>query len=316
MSPFPPERRADGLAYADLGRLLALEMPARRLGARITRLAAASLIGQHASTLRGRGLDFQELRHYRPGDDLRRLDSRASLRHGTPLVRSFSEERERPALIWVDQRMDMFFGSRRYLKSTLAVELGALLAWSALHGGDRVGGLVFGDRHEERLRPTRNPAGIRAFCAAMLRHNHALSADSAPANGARLNPLLETLLSGPERGGQLYLISDFSGCDEHTRDLLQQLRRRHRILALQVQDPLALQLHGDTPLSLSDGIGWLDLDLRRRTVRHPMQDYLRGRLDSVAEHLRLAQVPLLRLSTAEAPLDQLRRELLRLGVLA
>lgn len=316
MSPFPPERRADGLAYADLGRLLALEVPARRLGARITRLAAASLIGQHTSALRGRGLDFQELRHYRPGDDLRRLDSRATLRHGTPLVRSFSEERERPALIWIDQRMDMFFGSRRYLKSTLAAELGALLAWSALHAGDRVGGLVFGDQDEERLRPTRNPAGIRAFCAALVRHNHALAADGEPANGARLNQLLEALLGVPERGGQLYLVSDFSGCDERTRDLLQQLRLRHRILALQVLDPLALQLHGETPLNLSDGNAWLDLDLRRKAVRHPVQAYLRGRLDAVAEHLRLAQVPLLRLSTEQAPLDQLRRELLRPGVSA
>ena len=314
--PDRPHRQGDGLAYADLARLFALEGPARCLGGRFTRLATATLIGRHASPLRGRGLDFQELRHYRPGDDLRRLDSRASMRHGTPLVRSFDEERERPALVWVDQRIDMFFGSQRYLKSALAAELGALLAWSALHSGDRVGGLVFGDDAEDRIRASGRQAGLRAFCAAIVRHNHALSATSGPAVAGRLNHLLAELLKRPGHGCQLYLISDFSGCDEHTRNLLRHLRRRHQILALQVYDPLALDLRGDTALCLSDGESWLDVDLRRRRLRQPVQDYLRERLDRVAEHMRLAQVPLLRFTTAEAPLAQLHRELRRTGIQA
>ena len=102
---------ADGLVYVSLAQLMALQFQARGLSFVARQPQGSLLAGNHASRLRGRGLNFDELRRYQPGDDLRHLDWRASLRTGKPVVRTFTEERDRPALIVVDQRMSMFFGS-------------------------------------------------------------------------------------------------------------------------------------------------------------------------------------------------------------
>ena len=104
------------------------------------------LSGTHASRLRGRGLDFDEIRAYHPGDDVRNLDWKVTLRVGAPHVRSFTEERDRPALLLVDQRRSMFFGSRERTKSVTAAEAASLAAWRVLAQGDRVGALVFDDK--------------------------------------------------------------------------------------------------------------------------------------------------------------------------
>lgn len=113
-------QEADGLVYVSLAQLMALEFKARALSFVARQPHGSILSGNHASRLRGRGLNFDELRRYQPGDDLRHLDWRASLRTGKPVVRTFTEERDRPALIVVDQRMSMFFGSSRSFKSATA----------------------------------------------------------------------------------------------------------------------------------------------------------------------------------------------------
>ena len=132
----PQRQEADGLVYVSLAQLMTLEFKARALSFVARQPRASILSGNHASRLRGRGLNFDELRRYQPGDDLRHLDWRASLRTGKPVVRTFTEERDRPALIVVDQRMSMFFGSSRSFKSATAAELGALAAWMVFNAGD------------------------------------------------------------------------------------------------------------------------------------------------------------------------------------
>lgn len=125
----------EGLVYVSLAQLMALEFKARDLSFLARQPQGSILAGNHASRLRGRGLNFDELRRYQPGDDLRHLDWRASLRTGKPVVRTFTEERDRPALIVVDQRMSMFFGSQRSFKSAVAAELAALAAWMVFMPG-------------------------------------------------------------------------------------------------------------------------------------------------------------------------------------
>ena len=119
-----PQQTPDGRVYVSLAQLMALEFKARALSFVARQPQGSILSGNHASRLRGRGLNFDELRRYQPGDDLRHLDWRASLRTGKPVVRTFTEERDRPALIVVDQRMSMFFGSSRSFKSATGTSLG------------------------------------------------------------------------------------------------------------------------------------------------------------------------------------------------
>ena len=301
---------ADGLVYVSLAQLMALEADAQGLSFLARQPRASVLAGSHASRLRGRGLNFDELRRYQPGDDLRHLDCKASLRSGLPIVRTFTEERDRPALLLIDQRMSMFFGSQRSFKAAVAAQLAALAAWMALKAGDRVGALLFNDQQIESLSPLRSRSRVQAICAATARFNQALEAQAPESDSAQsLDNVLQRCLSLAAHDHLICIISDFAGASERTLQQLRQLRVHNDVIALQVYDPLALDLPRAGRMLVSQGQLQVELAVERRQVHTPLSEFLRGRLQQVAELLRRSQVPLLMFSTALPASEQLRLEL-------
>jgi len=311
----PAQRQdADGFVYVSLAQLMALEFKARDLSF-VTRQPRSSILaGSHASRLRGRGLNFDELRRYQPGDDLRHLDWRASLRTGKPVVRTFTEERDRPALILVDQRMSMFFGSRRSFKSALAAELGALTAWMAFHAGDRVGGLVFNDRHIDSVAPLRSRKRIEGLCSMIVQQNQALNANSPDSEGRdQLDKVLQHCLAVAGHDHLICIISDFADASPRTLQLMRQLAVHNDVIALQVYDPMALNLPEKGRLLVTQGELRVEFFVEHHQVYQPLGEFLSGRLKDVAALLRRSQVPLLMFSTAVDAQEQLRGELGKLG---
>ena len=301
---------ADGFVYVSLAQLMALQFQARDLSFVARQPQGSILAGNHASRLRGRGLNFDELRRYQPGDDLRHLDWRASLRTGKPVVRTFTEERDRPALIVVDQRMSMFFGSVRSFKSAVAAELGALAAWMVFNAGDRVGGLVFNDTRIDSVAPLRSRKRVEALCSRIAAQNAELKASNADAQGAsQLDKVLQQCLAVAGHDHLICLVSDFADAGPRTLQLLQQLSAHNDVVALQVYDPLALNLPSRGQLLITQGQLQVTLEVSKRQVRQPLGDFLGGRLKDVATLLRRSQVPLLMISTALPAADQLRTEL-------
>ncbi|VVO43375.1 DUF58 domain-containing protein [Pseudomonas fluorescens] len=271
----------DGLVYVSLAQLMALEFKARDLSFLARQPQGSILAGNHASRLRGRGLNFDELRRYQPGDDLRHLDWRASLRTGKPVVRTFTEERDRPALILVDQRMSMFFGSQRSFKSAIAAELGALAAWMVFNAGDRVGGLVFNDQRIDSIAEGEDQLDkVLQHCLAVAGHDHLIC-----------------------------IVSDFAGAGPRTLQLMRQLAAHNDVIAMQVYDPLALNLPKQGRLLITQGQLQVELAVEQRSVHQPLGDFLGGRLKDVATLLRRSQVPLMMFSTATDAQEQLRAEL-------
>lgn len=309
--------QTDGFVYVSLAQLMRLEARVQGLSFHGHQPMSSILAGQHASRLRGRGLNFDELRHYCPGDDLRHLDWRASLRYGKPFVRSYTEERDRPALILVDQRMSMFFGSQRSFKSATAAELAALVAWIAFHAGDRVGGLVFGDDRIDRIAPLRSRSRVQALLAAVTRQNQHLRADRPDTESEpQLDRVLQDCLAMAGHDHLICLISDFAGASARTLQLLRELSAHNDVIAVQVYDPLALNLPPRGRLMVTQGELQVELEVERRQVHQPLGDFLSGRLRDVATLLRRSQVPLMMISTGDEPLEQLRRELGRLSAVA
>src|SRR5215468_8343223 len=131
--------------YVTLERLASMRHRARGFSFLPRQPVTSLLAGGHTSKLRGRGLDFDEIRKYLPGDDPRTIDWKVTARTRTPHTRVFTEERERQVLLVVDQRLGMFFGSVRMMKSVAAAEAAALGAWRTIAVKDRVGGVVFND---------------------------------------------------------------------------------------------------------------------------------------------------------------------------
>lgn len=301
---------ADGLVYVSLAQLMALQFQARGLSFIARQPQGSLLAGNHASRLRGRGLNFDELRRYQPGDDLRHLDWRASLRTGKPVVRTFTEERDRPALIVVDQRMSMFFGSVRSFKSAVAAELGALAAWMVFNAGDRVGGLVFNDSRIDSVAPLRSRKRVEVLCSRIALQNSELNAGNADHEGdGQLDKVLQQCVALAGHDHLICLVSDFAGAGPRTLQLLQQLSAHNDVVALQVYDPLALNVPSRGQLWVTQGQLQVALAVNQRKVRQPLGDFLGGRLKDVTNLLRRSQVPLLMISTALPAAEQLRTEL-------
>ncbi|MCP5115543.1 MAG: DUF58 domain-containing protein, partial [bacterium] len=164
--------------YARLEDLAALELKARGFTFLPRQPIHSILSGRHASRLRGRGLNFEEIRRYLPGDDIRNIDWKVTARLRKTHVRVYTEERDRPVILVVDQRLPMFFGTRRYMKSVTAAHLAALAAWRIFHSGDRVGALVFGDNEIREVRPLRSRRRVMEILRAVEKQNHKLRADS------------------------------------------------------------------------------------------------------------------------------------------
>lgn len=114
------------------------------------------LVGLHHSRLRGRGVDFDQVRIYQPGDDVRTIDWRVTARTREPHTKLFHEERERPVFVLVEQSQRLFFGSGLCFKAVLAARAAAFIGWSALAHNDRIGGLVFSDRDCHEIKPRRS----------------------------------------------------------------------------------------------------------------------------------------------------------------
>ncbi len=119
--------------------------------------------GGYLSGFKGRGMDFEEVRAYQPGDDVRLIDWRVTARTGKPFTKIFHEERERPVFIVVDLSATMFFGTKTAFKSVIAAKVAALIAWAAVKNGDRVGGIFYGGENCHELRPKSRNRGVLPF---------------------------------------------------------------------------------------------------------------------------------------------------------
>src|SRR5262249_29786429 len=164
----------DAGVYVDLEQLIALEQKGRKVSLLPRQPVHSLLSGRYASRMRGRGLNFEEIRDYRTGDDVRSIDWKVTARLQSPHVRVFNEERDRQGLLVVDQRLSMFFGSRRGLKSVTAAETAAVIAWRILNVGDRAGGVVFNDRDVDEVRPQRSRRVVLQFLSSIVARNQAL----------------------------------------------------------------------------------------------------------------------------------------------
>jgi len=203
--------------------------------------AYRQLAGNYLAKIKGRGMEFAEVRHYQPGDDVRSIDWSVTARTGKAHTKLFQEEKERPVFILLDLSDSMIFGSQFVFKSVQACHLAALLSWQAKQRNDRLGGIVFNQQHSVELKPAARNKGLMAFlhqseqlCKAQpFKTNN--QAQSLFAQLKRLSRLVQT-------GCQIHLISDFSQLDENCIKLLSQIRRHNQISAWQISDPLEQQL--------------------------------------------------------------------------
>ena len=293
--------------YADLEELVRIRFRARDFSFQPRQPVTSVLSGRYGSRLRGRGLDFEELRRYQHGDDIRTMDWRVTARTRSPHVRVFTEEKDRAVLLVVDQRLNMFFGTRNRLKSVTAAELAALGAWRALDVGDRIGAVVFNDERLVELRPERSERNVMAILHGLLEMNRALRADSdTPPAGAMLNRALEKALRLAPHDVLVVIVSDFFGVDAHTEQLVTRIAVHNDVLGVLVHDPMRMDPAAEL-LRVGDGSRQADIDLRDPRLRERLVADYREEQQRIARFLRRLSAPLLTISNEGDVVEQVRR---------
>ncbi len=312
-----PQRNAVEIrpgVHVDAADLAKLEASARDFGLTPRQPVHSLLSGRHASKVRGRGLAFEELRPYVFGDDIRNMDWRVTARTGFPHVRVYTEEKDRPVLLLVDQRMNMFFGTRRAMKSVAAAEAAALLAWRMLADGDRIGALVFGDDGMTELRPQRSRDAVLHLLAEIARRNQALRADAPAVRGsAQLNEALLQAAHLAHHDQLVVVISDFEGRDKRTRDLLLEISAHNDLLAVLVHDPFLSELPPSGELVVSNGELQVELGFGRDHIRRGIAEFVAVQSKEMFAWQQGIGVPVLPLSAGEDTAPQLRHLLGRLS---
>ena len=231
----------------------------RRIEITTRKLVSDSFAGEYQSVFKGRGMEFDEVRQYHPGDDVRTIDWNVTARTGEPYVKSFIEERELTVMLAVDVSGSGDFGTRNRFKRELAVELAAVMSFAATTNNDRVGLLLFTDRVELLVPPRKGRSHV-------LRMVRDLLVFQPVGSGTDLRLALDTVHRMLKRRSIVFLVSDFLADPESYRQAMLVANRRHDVVAFDLNDPLEQEIADVGLLALEDAesgqLRWVDTGSR------------------------------------------------------
>ena len=256
----------DDIVRVKQSTLIGLNRDARGLPL-ISNTVKAQMAGGHLSAFRGRGMEYHESRPYQPGDDIRAIDWRVTARSGRTHTKIHREERERPVLLWLDLTHSMFFGTQTCFKSVLAAKLAALLAWSGVQHGDRVGYLVFSEQHHIEFRPARGKHTVLNFIQQLVAHPAWERSDSIVSDDETGLRALMRLRQVTRPGSLVILFSDFRFVDADCRKQLVELARHNDVVMIHTFDPFERELPQAGFCRLTDGIDSVDIDSADRRLQ-------------------------------------------------
>ncbi|PAV49580.1 DUF58 domain-containing protein [Pseudomonas sp. HAR-UPW-AIA-41] len=286
-----------------IGEVQLFSTPARR----------SPLIGLHHSKLRGRGVDFDQVRAYQAGDDVRTIDWRVTARTQEPHTKLFHEERERPVFLVIEQSSRLFFGSALCLKSVLAAQAAALFGWAALNHNDRIGGLVFSDQEHHEIKPRRSKQSLLQLLNVLVRSNQQLGCSDGRAPRETFSLALRRAREVLRPGSLVVILCDERTLNDTAEQQLALLARHTDLILLPLNDPLDHTLPSAGLLRFAEGEAELELDTQDEHLRNSyreLADARRSRWQRLAQKLG---VPLLPLSTRFELVEQLRDQLHPLG---
>lgn len=269
-------------------------------------LERSTLLGMHRSRLRGRGMDFDQVRAYQSGDDARSIDWRVTARTGTAHTKILHEESERPTFILVEQSLHLFFASTGCFKSVIAAQAASLFAWGCYQHNNRVGGLIFDHSNVLHIPLQRNRHSLLHFLQAIAEANQRLQ---QPMTQPLENPLANTLqhaLQMTQPGSLIILICNEQHLNAQSSQLLQRLAQQTNLILLPLSDPFEHNLPLLQQARFSMGTERLKMDTGHKKVRqqwqHRAASYQRA-WQTLAQQLN---APLIPLSTAQPIVQQLQ----------
>ncbi len=280
----------------------------RQIQIRMHRLVNDVLAGAYRSTFRGSGVEFEEVRPYQPGDDVRSIDWNRTAKGDEAFVKTYVEERELTLQFLVDTSASMDFGSGDVTKREVAAQFCALLSYVALRNHDQVGLTLFDAETTLHLPPRKGSGAVARVVREVI-------APRPPRGATNYRDVLEHEARHLRRRTLLFLLSDFAsleGADDPDtgwRQLLTGLATRHDLVAVRVIDPLEEELPPVGPIALRDAErgGWTEVDGRSAAVRREWAAAAAARRTAFDDLMRTSRVGTIELSTAEEIADPVIR---------
>lgn len=257
--------------------------------------------GGYRSAFRGRGMEFDEVRAYQAGDDIRTIDWRVTARTGRTHTKLFQEERERPVLILLDARTFMRFGTRDTFKSVLAAKAAAVLTWVSMEGGDRVGGAVVTPAGITSHRPQRSRNRILGFVKAMAEATQAGFGAPPPPVEPALADAIARLRQGARPGTLVFLVSDFHDFGAAAARELNRLSLQCQVTNIFVFDALEANTPRAGQYPISDGEAISSLNADSAAVRTAYAQRFAARRDAVEALSRQRGMAFIALQTGDDP---------------
>lgn len=292
---------ADGV-MADLDDLVSLKKYAQQLPLSSGKAVRTIMAGGSISPFKGRGMEFDEVRAYQPGDDIRTIDWRVTARTGKTHTKLYREERERPVFIVYDGRPSMQFGTRQAFKSVQAARAASALLWSALEGGDRVGGLILSAEQTQEIAPRRN----RRQLIQILQAVSAATADKSEKGGMPLSESFARMRRVMRLGGVAIVLSDFADFDHEAERHLTHVARHSDLLCIQLADPLEISPPPPASYRVTDGNDILTLHADNKTWRAAYTDLFAERRENVRRFCRETNAHYMLLRTDDDLIPALR----------
>ena len=264
----------------------------RRIELRTSRLVDNVLAGSYHSAFKGRGIEFEEVRQYQIGDDVRAIDWNVSARFGEPFIKLFKEERELTVMLLVDVSKSQLFGTHEQFKDELVAEICATLSISAIRNNDKVGLICFTDRIEAYIPPRKGSKHV-------LRVIRELLAIEPKGKGTDIGAALEFFNKVQKKRSIVFLVSDLQ--DRNWQQPLQIANRRHDVIAVSTDDTAETSLPNVGLMRITNpetGDSQI-VDTSNKRVRKAWSQLAKERLIAVDQTLRRCKVDLLRVQTGE-----------------
>ncbi len=249
------------------------------------------LTGRHPAKMRGRGLDFEEVRQYVAGDDIRHIDWRVTARTNQTFSKIFNEEKERPTFTLLDQSAVMFFGSQRYVKSVTAAHIAALTAFYTIKRGDRFGGLIFSEEGHDYVVPKRSKSLVQHFLQLIVERNNSLLQRKTVKNNTNLlNEMLQRTQLAVTHDYVVVIITNILMMDDESKRYLRSIALHNNIIIVHIEDPMDKILPAGK-LVLSDGERQILWNSQKNSVGAKYSSDYEHRLFALTEEFRRYGIP-------------------------
>ncbi len=272
----------------------------RRIHIRTLHIANDVFAGQYHSAFKGRGMEFEEVREYEPGDDVRTIDWNVTARAGKPFVKRFREERELTVMLVVDISKSQGFGTDSQLKRDLVAEVCATLAFSAIQNNDKIGLIAFSDRIERYVPPKKGTSHV-------LRVVRELLAQEAKGKGTDVAAALDYLNHVVTRKAVVFVVSDFQATGYERA--LRIARRRHDIIPITTTDRREVELPNVRYIDLVDGeTGELiTVDTSSKSFREEYRQRAQNAMETRKKDFRRMKIDSIDLFTGHSFVEPLQR---------